>query len=254
MRLLFYNPGIDMQPPQILHSPAVAIPERGTSAGIRGLPEETTKEFRKKNELDLEWLNEEETLQYMDSIPQPSALPKIRIEFLFADIHSEIRPGIKITQPLYIDVSRGVSILSKNTLLRHIETAKQQYTAAYSSSSQFSLIDILIWNVNVDSDHISRYANIHDPEWISPGFTHGSIFDDIVLSPSLFVFHSEQTIYVILREKPPQQQQPPQPSIRGILRNVATENATGVCNKKHTTKRVQFARNPLPKRTTRKST
>ena len=215
--------------------------------------------FATTPELDLEWIKEEETLQGMNELPQSTVLPKIQIQFFVVDTESEVRTGIKLVQPLQLDLSNNVSILPKNTLLRHIESAKREYMktqqpSATATSAQFSLLDILIWNPTIEPDHLARYASVYDPEWIASEFIRGNIFEDIILPPSLFVFHSEQTIYVILREKTPP---PPNPTaIRGILRNHTNNTNTPVSAsnpKKHATKRVQFIGNIPSKRATRKS-
>jgi hypothetical protein len=87
-------------------------------------------------------------------------------------------------------LSGNGSILPKESILHHIETAKREYTELYSSSGTFTLMDILIWNISVDAQQI----------YLMRDFEHGSLFSDIVLAPSLSIFHSEQCVFLFLRE------------------------------------------------------
>jgi hypothetical protein len=141
--------------------------------------------------LDVSWIQEEEKLMAMDSIPEKEPLRSVQIRCLFADIDGTITHTDKITQEL--DVSAPPrSILSKDVLMELVETAKRKY----ASTKQYSLADILVWNTDIDADAL-------DQEYTAtPTFTKGSIFRDVVFPPSLFIFHSVQCVYILFLEKP----------------------------------------------------
>jgi len=104
-----------------------------------------------------------------------------------------------------IDVERQQSILSNTALLHTIQTAKTDYLASLPKgfdtmySVSFSVMDILIWNMDVEIDHLQKYVESLPPEWIGREFIKGNIYEDIVFIPSLCIFHSIQTVYVFLR-------------------------------------------------------
>jgi len=208
------------------------------------------------NELDLDWIREEETLLSLSELLPNTPLSTIRVQFLFVDVSSSVHLGMVSFPSLEIDTNTNHSILPKNTLNELIERAiHNMLLSPHSVSSSgsagsdvssrvFSLDDILIWNHNVDSDHILQYAESCSPNWISTEFIHGSISQDIVLTPSIAVLHSIQTIYVILRETPPR------PPPHSILRKDAGAKNAKTSNK--LTKRVRFSTTLSSNSTTRK--
>ena len=123
------------------------------------------------------------------------------------------------------------SILSKTTLLQCIQTAKKEYIDSILNelddttlSVSFSVMDVLIWNMDVETDHLQTYAETLPPEWIGREFTKGNIYEDIVFMPSLCIFHSIQTVYVFLRV-----------SFRKNIPNVSVVSSTAA--KKYTRRR-----------------
>ena len=106
--------------------------------------------------LDISWLQEEESLIHMDSIPQKKPLERIELRMFFVDSQMcmrEIHPCM-----VELDVSENASILSKECVLKHIEKAKREYTDIYASSGAFTLLDILIWNITVGAEHIQSFT------------------------------------------------------------------------------------------------
>ena len=171
-----------------------------------------TKKHVDSDTLDISWITEEEELYNLNDLPQKKCMEKIRIQFWFVNSESIITHRIFRDHILDIDHTNNISILSKTALLLHIENAKSEYKEWMDGITAdirkipitFSLMDILIWNVNVDTEHIPQYADTCAPEWIGRDFVRGSMFHDIILDPSLFLFHSNQTVYVFLREIPKQ--------------------------------------------------
>ncbi len=140
--------------------------------------------------LDVSWIQEEEKLMSLDSIPEKEPLRSVQIRCLFADIDGTVAHHDKFSQELDVSHPSG-SILSKDILMGIVETAKRKY-----APKQYSLADILVWNTDIDADAL-------DQEYTTtPTFTKGSVFRDVVFPPSLFIFHSVQCIYIILSEKP----------------------------------------------------
>jgi hypothetical protein len=125
-----------------------------------------------------------------------------------------------------------VSVFSKDLLLTHIQTAKNECPFG----THYSLTDILLWNFNTNITQLQRFVDDGD---FRGEFVRGSVFQDIVLQPSLSIFHSTQTIFIVL-----QQSRPPV----GILRRETGKDASR--QKKHT-KRVRFV---VANRNTRKVT
>lgn len=162
------------------------------------------KQKQDSDTLETDWIHEEEQLRNAKELLPKQVLEKVSIRFVFVDSESNVRMDISYKQPLIVDVEKQQSILSKNVLLHSIQTAKTEYTTSVSSSLDstysvsFSVMDVLLWNVNVETDHLQLYAETLPPEWIGREFIKGNVFEDIVFLPSLCIFHSIQTVYVFL--------------------------------------------------------
>jgi len=182
--------------------------------------------------LDLSWITEEETLINMDCIPMKTPLTQIEMRFLFVNTESYVTGIDPIRIPL--DVSGNVSILPKRVFIDQTELAKQNYISKFSgdatvgsiegsivgsiegsivgksstsSNLSFSIMDVLIWNNNVEHEYLSTFiktgitANGFQSVSPMPGWIVSE--SDIVLEPSLSIFHSIQCIIVLFQEDKP---------------------------------------------------
>jgi len=148
-----------------------------------------------RNTPDVSWIQEEETLLAINTIPPKEPLTSIPWRFVFVNADSCIVRVLRREQPL--DVSGNVSRLPKETILQLIQSAKQKF----GSHETYSLEDILIWNAGVDPHRLFQYAEPdNDPCAIGHEFTRGSIFYDLVFPSSVFVFHPNQEVFVFFRE------------------------------------------------------
>jgi hypothetical protein len=141
---------------------------------------------------DVSWIQEEETLLALNTIPPKEVLTSIAMDFLFVNSDADIVRVLRRTQTL--DVSGNISRLPKESILMLIQNAKQEHGGHYS------LEDILVWNAGVEPEHLFQYAESEDPTGIGTEFTRGSIFYDLVFMPSVFVFHPIQQMFVVFRE------------------------------------------------------
>jgi hypothetical protein len=144
--------------------------------------------------LGLSWIQEEEALIHMNSIPAKQPLSKIEMRFLFVDTDMYVKeiPARVVN----LDISGNVSILSNECLMEHITIAKREYIETYASSGIFSIMDVFIWNNELEHAHLYQYIKNGFPN----KFTNASISSPIVLKPSLPIFHTTQTIFVVFRE------------------------------------------------------
>ena len=176
----------------------------------------------------MDWIQEEEHLRNSKELLQKQPLEQVCIRVIFVDSESNVLTHTSFKQRLTIvrtpyatqkqrrsegvrgiteedlsskDNERQQSILSNTVLLQCIQTAKTEYCDSMdrSVSVSFSVMDVLLWNVDVEMDHLQFYAETLPPEWIGREFIKGNVFEDIVFLPSLCIFHSIQSVYVFLR-------------------------------------------------------
>lgn len=156
---------------------------------------------KNKDTLEMDWIQEEEHLRNSKELLQKQPLEQVCIRVIFVDSESNVLTDTSFKQRLTNDVERQQSILSNTVLLQCIQTAKTEYCDSMdrSVSVSFSVMDVLLWNVDVEIDHLQFYAETLPPEWIGREFIKGNVFEDIVFMPSLCIFHSIQSVYVFLR-------------------------------------------------------
>jgi hypothetical protein len=186
---------------------------------------------KNKDTLDMDWIQEEEHLRNSKELLQKQLLEQVCIRVVFVDSESNVITDTSFKQRLTMDVEKQQSILSNTLLLQCIQTAKTEYCEnAYNEvrarmndlrrcsrnnrrwftiegycesmddvSVSFSVMDVLLWNVDVETDHLQKYVETLPPEWIGREFIKGNVFEDIVFAPSLCIFHSIQSVYVFLR-------------------------------------------------------
>ena len=147
---------------------------------------------------DVSWIQEEETLLSLNTIPNKTPLLSIQCSFLFVNADMAIETVFHRVQTL--DVSGNLSRLPKETVIQLIQSAKEEFAAGHTDNAHYSLDDILIWNAGVEPHHLLQYSESDDPTAISSEFTRGSIFYDLIFPSSVFIFHSNQHIFMIFRE------------------------------------------------------
>ena len=147
-----------------------------------------------ENTLGLSWIQEEEALIHMNSIPEKQPLKHIEIRFLFVDTEMYVKEIP--SRVVELDVSGNSSILSNDCLLKQIEIAKREYIQTYATTGIFSFMDMFLWNVDLDHHHLRQCIKNGFPTT----FNHLSLTSSIVLKPSLPLFHSMQSIFVVFRE------------------------------------------------------
>ena len=150
--------------------------------------------------LDISWL---ESLSQMDNHSK-EPMETISISFVYINSQNEIHKKIKENHDLEIDLnedSDGDSLLRGDSLLQDPFLSKESLMSLVSSKKKFEnnhykLVDILLFNVDLDSSDISSLS--------SYSFIHKlSILEDIVVPCSLPVFHSTNGLFLIFKEISP---------------------------------------------------
>jgi len=144
------------------------------------------------NELDLDtsWIEEEDKLENMNSSYIREPMEAIDIFFLYINKDDYIE---KITCETH-DISNNV--LKKEIILQLIQQKKRtNRTLAYS------FMDLLLYHVDLEPQHIQTYARYDDTLENSQTFLKSfSTVDDIAIPPSIFIFHRMNALYFLFKE------------------------------------------------------
>ena len=149
--------------------------------------------MEENEDLDVSWIEEQEKLQSVDKNYFREPMDTITVTIIYININLYIE---NIVSEKHVLSANG--LLEKERLLQIIQSKKK--TTAHS---RYKFMDALLYNVDLESEHIQKYANTPTvPNESNPFFKRLSIIDDIVFSPSIFIFHGLNGLYLIFKEEP----------------------------------------------------
>jgi hypothetical protein len=171
-------------------------------------------------ELDISWIQEEERI--LSGTPlEPEPIRQIHMAFVY------------INQNDYIDnVKQEVktldnhSTISVNELLAIIQ--KHKLT---TPTSKYRIIDLLLFHVDVDVPLL---------EGCEPTLKNINMIHDIVLKPSVLIFHNLNTLYFIFKEAPLVMNNPARSILKASVPGAAAAAAAVPAEGAKKTKRVKL--------------
>ena len=138
-----------------------------------------------EEDLDISWILEQERLENIDKNSWREALSEIGITTIYLNKNKEIETIERET----MDVS-GITILKREKLIQMIESKKK-----YTPTSKYIMKEILWFHVDLEPESISSFSEKeHSFLHIYP------ILEDIILKPSIFIFHKLNTLYFFFHE------------------------------------------------------
>ena len=144
---------------------------------------------------DTSWIEESERMCSIETNLLREKLSSIPMMFIYINENSVI-DSIDKEILLLPELSSGLShLIPKEKLLKLVKT-KQKKTV----SSKYILKDILLFHIPLEPEQISSFTN-GGIEVSESSFLHTyPIIEDILLPPSLFIFHSINCIYFFYHE------------------------------------------------------
>ena len=177
------------------------------------------------------WIQEEERLDKITQNYPKENMENINIYFLY--INDDLYIEKIIYEKLPLDISpenTDKTMIKKEVLLQMIQHKK------ITSTAKYSLMDILVYNVDLEPQHIQSYSkNANIDESSASFFKVLPIIDDIPISPSVFIFHSINSIYVLFKFKENIHQIP-----KSILKKSELQNGHSHSTGRKSTKKVKI--------------
>jgi hypothetical protein len=139
--------------------------------------------------LDISWLKE---LQYNEQniMYDNEPMSDINISFIYINLNNEIHKIISEKHDLEIDDDSPEPFLSKDYILSVISNK------IHFENFHYRMVDILLFNIDLESSELSSLSSTESY------INKVSILDDIFIPPSIPIFHSTNSIYVLLNEIP----------------------------------------------------
>ena len=148
-------------------------------------------------DIDDSWIEEESRVLSIHSDLKREEIKYIKIHFVFLDNNNEIN---KITSSKYTfsneqNRDNYDRVISEKEIISMIDSKKNDDLRNYVFS------DMLLFIVDIEASHINAFNQSSDEPDENLFFKHYQIVSDVVLPPSIFIFHSINGLYILMKEK-----------------------------------------------------
>jgi len=144
------------------------------------------------DDLDTSWVRNFERMSTIDHNYKKDLIESISIVFIYLTPLNEIVNVVQETETFTIEHNH--SVIKEERLLRIIEDKR------HIGNKIYQLIDILKYNVEIDSTKIQSFVN---NEFSLDLVSLSNMIQDIVFDSSIFIFHEVNHLYVFLKENMP---------------------------------------------------
>lgn len=148
------------------------------------------EEVEQIKDMDMSWMEEQEKLENIQEIPYRESMNSIQCYILFVNKSNDV----------FNIVSKKIKVVDNVVTREAISTVIQK-----ESREPFVVVDdIILYNITIEPQQIQSFSNsILENNQISQCsfFKNGLVNKDILIQPSIFVFHQINSLIVVLREK-----------------------------------------------------
>jgi hypothetical protein len=141
------------------------------------------------NDLDMSWIEEYSRIHSIQQIMNREELDSIEIQTIYMNTNLEITKINKETVKLDTNIHRCIS---KEQLLQIIQTKK------VIDKTKYKIFDMLLFTVDLDPKDIQKYVNGECSQ--KSRLKSIPMVDDLIIPPSLFIFHSLHTFFLLFTE------------------------------------------------------
>jgi len=143
-----------------------------------------------ETDLDISWIHQHEKENSIDKNYCREPMNEITSYSLYINKELAIEKVVKEN----ITIESGS--ISKERILHFIQNKKTS-----SSGIKYRLIDILLYNVDLEPENIQGYSKSDNSNELSKSFFKIlPVFDGISVTDSIFLFHSINSIYFLFKE------------------------------------------------------
>jgi hypothetical protein len=185
-------------------------------------------------ELNTSWTNEYSRTLYSETSESPELMESISVHLLFVNTRFELCDILVETAPLLLLDNQHKSVLSEETLFQLMESHR------HFGGKRYQCDQIMHFCIDIHPDKLFSYMDTENLPFQEP--TLLQILDiprSITFPPSLFIFHSLNSVWIIMQELIPVETNP-----SSILKKKCLQNGP------KQTKRVRIS-NILPKQHTK---
>jgi hypothetical protein len=112
--------------------------------------------------------------------------------YIYVNLDSEIEKVVCENETLLQIDSSNTCIIPKERVLQIVQNKKM-----LNASLKYSIETILLYNVSIEPENIQKYVNSENS---IPFLKIYPIVDEILIQPSIFIFHEINCIYFIFKQ------------------------------------------------------
>jgi len=144
-------------------------------------------------DLDISWINEQEKIQNIDKNYFREVMESIDVHIIYINMNFYIENIIR--EKVVLTIKDKKSILEKERMLQLIQSKKKS-----TPFSKYKFLDAILYNIDLEPEQIQQYAN-SEPNKETTFLKSIKILEDVSISPSIFVFHGMNGIYLLFKEE-----------------------------------------------------
>lgn len=141
------------------------------------------------------WISNQERLLELQTDCDPEPMKTILCHFIFVDTNQYIQKIAKEKAKISYNIDKDQHLVSKDQLLDMIQRQK-----IAMQNSKYIYKHACMFNVDLDPEDVQPFVD-EDDEDNNEFFENISLMDDIVIDPSIFVFHQVNSLYFFFEEK-----------------------------------------------------
>lgn len=148
--------------------------------------------------LDASWLIEQERIHTIQNNFHREPMKTIKLYFVYINNEDSID---NINSEVYTIQSvndKNCSIITQDELLHIIQSKKKT-----TPSSKYVINDILLYNIDLEHEQLQSFTKYNSDEMMENStklLKSNGIIKNMVISPSIFIFHNINAIYFIFKE------------------------------------------------------
>ena len=143
------------------------------------------------DDLDSSWIDKEKKMGASNTNYIREPIDEIQLFYIYINNNSEIEYISKDSE--CIDGDNGC--ISKDRLLQIIQTKR------HHNNKKYRLDDILSFQIDLEPENLQSFSELESLDDISASFLKSiPIFDQIVCTPSIFIFHDITSLFFMFNE------------------------------------------------------
>lgn len=161
-------------------------------------------------DLDISWIENHERMNNIHKNYQREPMDSIKMCYIYVNLDSEIEKVVCENEILSKFDNSDTRIIPKERVLQIVQNKKM-----LNETLKYSMDSILVYNVSIEPENIQKYVNSEngvldgspynstffgDKDNLYNGFKMYPIVDEILIHPSIFIFHEINCIYLIFKQ------------------------------------------------------